>query len=62
MLLGGKPMFIASQRDAFKRTKSMLYGKKRIFLANLTPVLLPVCLSFFSRLKVFMCRFWDDNW
>lgn len=57
MLLGGKPMFIACQRDAFKHVKSMLYGKKRIFLANLTPVLLPVCLSFFSILKVFMCLF-----
>lgn len=62
MLLRSKPMYIACQRDAFSIAKSMLYGKNLIFLANLTPVLHPVCLSFFSRLKVFMCRFWGDNW
>ena len=62
MLLRCKPMLIACQRDASKRAKSMHYGWNSLFLANLTPVLHPVCLSFFSRLIVSMCRFLGDNW
>ena len=61
MLLAGNCMLIAPQKDAFVGIISCQLWQKVIVQKTKWSCLPPVCLSFFSRLKVFMSRFFGGE-